>query len=238
MIDFSSKRIATIGDSITRGVVATGKEQGSSRYRYIVTDNCFVEMCKTRLGVEVYNYAVFGSTVLQGMKTIARHGSSIGACDYVVLCYGGNDSDFDWPAVALNPTMQHQSKVPLDVFREKYVELVEKVRELGAKPVMLSLPVIQPERLFDTVTEGLDRTNVMQFMCDCTESIYYWHEIYNIEVFKIAASYEVPLIDITSPFLAQHNFDDYMCADGIHPNEKGHKLIADAICSYCENYCV
>ena len=41
---------------------------------------------------------------------------------------------------------------------------------------------------------------------------------------------DVPVIDVTSAFLYHKTFSDYMCADGIHPNEKGHRLIADTVC--------
>lgn len=56
-----------------------------------------------------------------------------------------------------------------------------------------------------------------------------WHERYNIEVFKIAIENNIPVIDITTSFLEQKNYSDYLCDDGIHPNEKGHELIAEAI---------
>ena len=52
---------------------------------------------------------------------------------------------------------------------------------------------------------------------------------YNIEVFKIAIENNIPVIDITTSFLEQKNYSDYLCDDGIHPNEKGHELIAEAI---------
>ena len=39
----------------------------------------------------------------------------------------------------------------------------------------------------------------------------------------------MPVIDIRSAFLAQPDFRSYLCADGIHPNEAGQKLIYGAI---------
>ena len=56
-----------------------------------------------------------------------------------------------------------------------------------------------------------------------------WHERYNIEIFKLAIANEVPVIDITSVFLEKKNYSYYLCDDGIHPNVKGQKLIAEAI---------
>ena len=61
-----------------------------------------------------------------------------------------------------------------------------------------------------------------------------WHERYNIEIFKLAIANAVPVVDITSVFLEEKNYSLYLCEDGIHPNEKGHKLIAEAIKAHVE----
>ena len=58
---------------------------------------------------------------------------------------------------------------------------------------------------------------------------YKRNERYNIEIFKLAIANEVPVVDITSIFLEKKNYSQYLCADGIHPNVKGHRLIAEAI---------
>ena len=50
-----------------------------------------------------------------------------------------------------------------------------------------------------------------------------------IEVFKLAINKDIPIIDITSKFLEIKNYSNLLCDDGIHPNEKGHKIIAEAI---------
>ena len=61
-----------------------------------------------------------------------------------------------------------------------------------------------------------------------------WHERYNIEVFKLAINKDIPIIDITSKFLEIKNYSNLLCDDGIHPNEKGHKIIAEAIKEHIE----
>lgn len=69
----------------------------------------------------------------------------------------------------------------------------------------------------------------MQWMRNDQQFITNWHERYNIEIFKLAIATQVPVIDITSIFLEKKNYSRYLCNDGIHPNEEGHKLIAKAI---------
>ena len=61
-----------------------------------------------------------------------------------------------------------------------------------------------------------------------------WHERYNIEVFKLAINKDIPIIDITSKILEINNYSNLLCDDRIHPNEKGHKIIAEAIKEYIE----
>lgn len=56
--------------------------------------------------------------------------------------------------------------------------------------------------------------------------------MYNMAVWGLGAEKRIPVIDITSPFLKRKDYRDYLCSDGIHPNEDGHMLIADAICDY------
>jgi len=53
-----------------------------------------------------------------------------------------------------------------------------------------------------------------------------------MEVMRLGVLTRTPVIDITSVFLERRNYFDYLCEDGIHPNEAGHKLIEEAIVSY------
>ena len=61
-----------------------------------------------------------------------------------------------------------------------------------------------------------------------------WHERYNIEVFKLAINKDIPIIYITSKFLEIKNYSNLLCDDRIHTNEKGHKIIAEAIKEHIE----
>ncbi|MEG1915040.1 MAG: SGNH/GDSL hydrolase family protein, partial [Acidaminococcaceae bacterium] len=62
--------------------------------------------------------------------------------------------------------------------------------------------------------------------------IFKFHESYNAQVCGIAEENDIPLIDIRSAFLKLPNYSEYLCDDGIHPNEKGHNLIARVITEY------
>ena len=45
---------------------------------------------------------------------------------------------------------------------------------------------------------------------------------------------DIPIIDITSKILEINNYSNLLCDDRIHPNEKVHKIIAEAIKEHIE----
>jgi len=45
---------------------------------------------------------------------------------------------------------------------------------------------------------------------------------------------DIPIINITSKILEINNYSNLLCDDRIHPNEKGHKIIAEAIKEHIE----
>ena len=73
--------------------------------------------------------------------------------------------------------------------------------------------------------------NVLDWLGGSVTPISNWHEMYNLELYRLASSCSVPVIDITSCFLSKRNYSDYLCEDGMHPNEEGHRLISDVILS-------
>jgi lysophospholipase L1-like esterase len=62
--------------------------------------------------------------------------------------------------------------------------------------------------------------------------LYWWQERYNAAILKIAAETETKFIDIRGEFLLRADFQDLLCADGIHPNAAGHLVIAEGILGY------
>ena len=227
--------ISTFGDSIMRGVMSdTKRDNGMPKYK--ISEQSFVNRCERRLGVKIMNFSCFGSTTTQGIKYMDRYGSEVKGSDIAVFEYGGNDCDFDWKAVAEAPQERHLPKVTLKRFVQQYNLLIDKVKRMGIHPVILSMPVIDPDRFFETVSLGLNRDNILQWLGGRTIRISHWHEMYNLELFKLARQKEVSIVDITSPFLEQANYSDYLCADGIHPNERGHALIAEVLIAKAAHY--
>lgn len=219
--------IAALGDSLTRGVVLNNEN------RYSVLKGSFIDIISEKLNLSIKNYAKFGCTIGFGHNVIDRHSSDISATDVTFLEFGGNDCDFDWRGIADNPTSEHTPKTILDSFKEQFLSLIERVRSLGSKPIILSLPPIDSNAYFSFISRFMNdeqRANIVHWLGGDINIITRWHETYNKALFEISESTGTPIIDITSPF---ENYNGemmaLMCSDGIHPNAHGHELIAGSI---------
>lgn len=229
------RQIIAFGDSVLRGVVIDKERSVSSKVRYMYLEDNFTSQCGKRLGMDIANYGKFGSTIETGQKIIEKHIDAISKSDYTLLEYGGNDSDHNWEEIAASPASLHKPKTDLRTFSLRYKEIIDEVRRFGSTPLMLSLTPLDSERYFRHFTRSMDaiqKKAVLSWLGGSVDSISSWHEMYNLQVFKLAIAMKVPVIDITSVFLARKNYSDYLCGDGIHPNEDGHRLIADAVCDH------
>lgn len=226
------KSVCGFGDSVMKGIVIDKENSPTGSIKYKISDNGFASRCRRNLGIEVENFARFGSTVAHAMKFVKRYSDNIAQSDYVLFEYGGNDCNFDWAAISAAPDSIHYPTVPIPRFVEQYCQIIDEVRKLGAKPVMLSLPILDPEKFFRHLSKGLNGNNILRWLNGSIMNLDRWHERYNMEIFRIGTLKRVPVIDITSVFLERRNHADYLCDDGIHPNEEGHELIENAIMDY------
>lgn len=223
------KRIKAIalGDSITKGVVL------SKESKYTAIDNSYLNIISRELDLTVANYGKFGATVSCAVVMTERLADQIAQVDYLFLGYGGNDCDFDWIKVAENPEMEHLPRTSASEFKAQMLAVIEKVRNLGAKPVITSLPPIISQNYFDFITRQMNeeqKNNVLRWLGGDVGVIERWHESYNLALFSIAKEAQVPIIDISTPFdTYRGNLNTLFSSDGIHPNVAGHKLIAETV---------
>ena len=179
-----------------------------------------------------------GSTVDRLEKSILRAESELHdpELDTVFLSYGGNDSDFDWQAVSETPEETHICRTPYDAFIREYVKGIDKLRALGKQVFLISLPPIDAKNYFGFITRGKNANAVFSWLQGDVSLLTHWHEMYNLAVFKIGKLVEATVLDISSCFLAKPNYKNLLCADGIHPNAEGHRLIADSIAAQVVPY--
>ena len=228
------KNMISFGDSVMKGIVTGKNIEDKGRDRYVISDSGFTSICSQRMGVPIENYGKFGNTVTGGVRDVARHLRQLEEAECALLEFGGNDCNYDWNAIADDPSGEHCPQTSLETFRSTYEYLICKVREAGCIPVMLSLPPIDSLKFFSYICSGCcaeRRNNVLRWLGGSVSTIGNWHEMYNLELYRIAADQGVRLIDITTCFLSRRDFSSLFCDDGMHPNETGHRLISDAVCA-------
>jgi len=232
------RQIIAFGDSIMRGIVLD-KSKDSLNPRYTQLNDSFVSICSAQLGREIKNYGSFGNTTLRALHNLNRYKSEIELSEYAIMEFGGNDCDHQWVAIADNPSAEHHPFISIPQYAEQFSKLITSIQQLGAKPILLSLPPIIADSYFNAFTKNMSveqKGNVLSWLNGCLENITQWHDMYNLELFKLATELNIPIIDITSPFLVKRDYRELFCEDGIHPNKKGHRLIAETICNYAHKY--
>ncbi|NLW69474.1 MAG: SGNH/GDSL hydrolase family protein [Eubacteriaceae bacterium] len=215
--------LTIFGDSITKGIYL-GE---GSRY-HILKDN-FIRLFCGENSIEYTDRSKMGATVTDGAREF-EYCEKEELEGVVLFEYGGNDSDFLWKEIAAFPRDYHPSKTPLKRFTATYEALIERAFQRGAKGVaLLDLPPLEPKRYFDWVSRGLDGEAILRWLGGSVEGIYNYHKSYSQALKGICERTKAALIDIRTPFLEIGEAGDYLCIDGIHPNERGHKLIKKAL---------
>lgn len=179
------------------------------------------------------NLSKFGCTVTKGADYIKKIISKYPDCRYVLMDFGGNDSDYIWNEISSDPQACHSPRTTVEVFTSTYVELIHFLKEKGITPVLTTLCPIYNVKYFDYFCKSMDcdPVNVMLWLKDIKrlgENQNRYSEI----VKQIAEQEQVPLIDIRKAFT---NFPDYtklLCDDGIHPNQQGQTVLLNCIKSF------
>ncbi|MDY6407686.1 MAG: SGNH/GDSL hydrolase family protein, partial [Pseudomonadota bacterium] len=205
--------------------------------KYKILRENFVALSEQRFNVVWKNYARHGSTVIEGEKAFLSHLSQVQNSDYILFSFGGNECNYDWDKISQNPDLPHAPRLTLSQFHDRYVHLIQLAQKRGKTPILFSLPPLHAESFVRSISLGRNQNSIMKFMKNDVHLSYRWHNMYNLEIFKIARERDIPVIDISTCFLSQLDYSSYLCDDGVHPNEKGHQLIAEALKEfYCRYF--
>lgn len=226
-------KITIFGDSIPKGVVFEDNQikklpQG------------VVDIIAKYYGLSIKNVSVFGQTLkrIYDKNIIDEYIENLDRTEenVVVISIGGNDSDFDWKEVAKSPLAPHSPKTPIDEFSDILDISVKRLKKVGVKVLLTTIPPIESSLYFENVISNVaDKDNVLKFLHNDLSNIYRQQECYNLEIVKCAVKNKCPLIDIRPDFLLDRTFLDDMCKDGVHPNEKGHFIMAKHIINMIDN---
>lgn len=228
----NSYTILVSGDSISRGVVFD-----EAKSRYALLPDSYVAIMRGLLKGAVYNLAHFGNTVTKGLSRLSGEVLKRKP-DIVLLEFGGNDCDFNWPEVAARPEGEHLPRTDYARFRELLAAEVNGLKRGGVSPVLMTLPPIDAEKYLKRISGGAAaaRANILKWLGSVTK-LYWWQERYNSAIVGVAAETGAKLVDIRGAFLRRPDYQSLLCADGIHPNAAGHRVIAEGLVDYIRPNC-
>ena len=215
--------IYLFGDSASQGLVLGENGQ------YRISRRGCIRLLKWK-GFPIRNHAVHGYTVLQGLASFEQMPIEPGS--RCVIQFGGNDCDLDWDAVSQEPGVFHDGRVPLREFRKDLSRFVREARERFLEPILVTPLALISTRFYRWVSRERDADHILHYLHDDTESMYRWQERYATAVREVAESENCPLMDVRSWLLDRMDYPALFCADGIHPNEAGHEVIAELVCSH------
>lgn len=229
-------RVSLQGDSISKGVIW---DEAAAKYK-VLPEN-YAELVSRRLKGNLFNRARFGMTLGRVMSKTIRDLDDLKAGekpDLVLIEYGGNDCDFDWEAVARDPAGNHDPNTDPALFRELLKTLLLRFSNSDILPVLMTLPPLDADRYFAWVSRTSPEAggNILSFL-GSVNRIYWWQERYNAAILEVAAQMGVHVLDVRSAFLHEPDFREFLCADGIHPNAAGHRLMATCVSDWLERFC-
>jgi acyl-CoA thioesterase-1 len=215
------------GDSISKGVIFD-----EVKNKYVVLADNYVALLQNRLKGTVYNTAKFGNTLIKGISRL-KHDIVKDNPDIVLIEYGGNDCDYNWNEIADHPESHHKPKTDFNQFEKQLKETVEFLKTKKIMPILMTLPPLNADRYLKWVSKNnpLAEMNILKWLGSVTR-IYWWQERYSSTIIRVAEETKTRWIDIRGAFLQYPDFNKFLCLDGIHPNQDGHKIIADKIIDF------
>ena len=148
--------------------------------------------------------------------------------DKTIIIQSESGLQFDWRAIAADPSARHESDIDLVAYKALYINKIAQARARGLEPVLVSLPVMDENRYFAYITRGMsmqERKNLLYWLGGRTERLRNIHELYNLALFRLAALQCVHIIDITSPMLAHPNYCELLEQDGVTLSAAGESLV-------------
>lgn len=152
--------------------------------------------------------------------------------DKTIVIRPENGLQFDWQAIAANPSGHHEPKMDLVAYKALYINMIAQARARGQEPILVSLPIMDENRFFAFITRGMtmqQRMNVMYWLGGSTARLRNMHELYNLALFRLAALQCVHIVDVTSPMLSCPHFDELLEMDGMTLSPTGQKLVNDEL---------
>lgn len=152
--------------------------------------------------------------------------------DKTILIQPESGLNFDWKAISINPSAHHEPQIDLVAYKALYINKIAQARACGQEPILVSLPIMDENRYFAYITRGMsmqERKNILYWLGGKTERLRNIHALYNLALFRLAATQCVHIIDITSPMLATAHYCELLEQDGVTLSAEGDALVNDEL---------
>jgi len=159
--------------------------------------------------------------------------------DKTIIIQPESGLQYDWKAIASNPSDHHEPKMDLVAYKAYYINKIAQVRAHGQEPVLVSLPIMDENRYFASITRGMsmqERKNILYWLGGSIERLRNIHALYNLALFRLAATQCVHIIDITSPMLESTHFEQLLEQDGVTLSEQGQALVDNELASLVSRF--
>ena len=182
--------------------------------------------------VQVTNRAKMGATVSKGLSLVEHDAARGLDADYALICYGGNDSDYDWAAIAADPAADHQPHTKRETFRQTLESMLNVLYRQGVQPVLMTLPPIDAQRYLDFLCRtGRSKERIMAWRGDI-QHIYRHQELYSDTVAQVAYETGTPIIRVRESFLREKHLPGLISPDGIHLTMEGYTKMFDTLAGW------
>ena len=245
------KKVSFLGDSITAG---TGSSTGTSTegYRWTSMFSRYYARCvENNLGNPGTCLCTATKNGRESERFITRVSSeTIGDSDVIFIWGGTNDFSYDIDAIGdlfaeetitsnnYIGTKKRVAPTNTDAFPGALHELLSTVRTLNPTAKVIYLTIMNRGK-WNSGAYSNKRPSSFEQNANGD-----WITDYNEAIHKICEFYAVPVIDINSLLNQNWAYDDStsspqilqsMDDDGIHPNNAGHKRIAEIVFNYVIN---
>lgn len=134
---------------------------------------------------------------------------------HVLILFGNNDCWLMGP---------NQPKISIENFRKNMVSVAKQIEDNGQTPVFCNLQPIDFVRFSKLFPELLEYRKKMEWDPSALQKKY------SGEVESLAQAGKYACVDIRSNL--ERSSEEVIAQDGIHPNDLGHRLIADVILAF------
>ena len=213
-------KIVVFGDSILKGVI-TIPDSGKL---FDVTENDSLSLAQKKLGFELDNRSIYGNITSKGLVKLQKFFDKGETADFCIIEFGSNDCDYDWGTLV--------QKVPMQEYLENLSQMVKLCRDNKVTPLMMGLIPYVCDDWFKTIIKGQDEAAILKFLGGTSERLGQNQLAYKKAQADFVQQNNVQFLD---PWELFSGHQELMCYDGIHPNEKGYSILADAWINFLSN---